>query len=351
MAQAGLKQPLDAWAAALAALLAGDDLDLVQEAIRTANAWRDPKQPSEKLAAALVQVGGNDKLPAGVRLAALAAVPGGLKTVEAAQFDVLRAHLGPDQPVPLRSAAADALARARLTTEQLRTLTKSLQKLGPMELGRVLEAYTGCTDDTVGTELITALKTADARTGLRVETLQPRLAKFGTAVQKQAAALYASLRTGAEERDAHVTKVLATFKDGDVTRGRAVFNGQKAACFSCHAIGYLGGNVGPDLTHIARVRTERDLVEAILYPSASFVRGYEPVVVTTLSGKVHNGVVRKDAPDEIVLATGVNQEVRIARDDIDDIRPSQVSVMPAGYAELLTAQELADLVAFLKACK
>jgi putative heme-binding domain-containing protein len=140
-------------------------------------------------------------------------------------------------------------------------------------------------------------------------------------------------------------------KKGDVRRGQAVFNGAKASCAACHAIGYLGGTVGPDLTHIGKIRSERDLLESIVFPSASFVRSYEPMLVTTKSGKTHNGVIRKDAPDEIVLATGINQEVRIARKDIEDIQPSKVSIMPAGLDQQLGSQELADLVAFLKACQ
>jgi len=61
--------------------------------------------------------------------------------------------------------------------------------------------------------------------------------------------------------------------------------------------------------------------------------------------------LRKDAPDEVVLATGPATEVRIARADISDIRPGAVSVMPAGLEQQLSKQELADLLAFLKATK
>jgi len=75
------------------------------------------------------------------------------------------------------------------------------------------------------------------------------------------------------------------------------------------------------------------------------------VLVTTKDGKSFNGLIRSDAPEEIVLATGVNQEVRIARADIDEIHPGKVSVMPAGLDQQLTPAELADLVAFLKACQ
>jgi hypothetical protein len=62
-------------------------------------------------------------------------------------------------------------------------------------------------------------------------------------------------------------------------------------------------------------------------------------------------VLKKDLPDEIVLELAADQLARIAREEIDDMRPSQVSVMPAGFEQLLGAAELADLVAFLKACK
>ena len=78
-----------------------------------------------------------------------------------------------------------------------------------------------------------------------------------------------------------------------------MFNGAKAACLSCHAIGYIGGRIGPDLTRIGQVRSERDLLEAVVFPNASFARGYEPVIVRTQSGATARaGVLRSDAPDE-----------------------------------------------------
>src|SRR5262249_33507404 len=138
---------------------------------------------------------------------------------------------------------------------------------------------------------------------------------------------------------------------GDVRRGMVVFNSSKASCIACHTIGYVGGKLGPDLTRIGSIRTERDLLESIVFPNASFVRGYEPVYVLTREGKTHNGVLRKDAPDEIVLGLTADQDVRISREDIDEMRPGRVSVMPSGLDQQLSRQELADLVAFLKASR
>ena len=90
------------------------------------------------------------------------------------------------------------------------------------------------------------------------------------------------------------------------------------------------------------------MLEASVSPSASFVRSYEPVQVTTLDGKTFNGILKADAPAEVVLTLSATEEVRIARKDIDAMTPGTVSVMPAGLDQQLSPQDLADLIAFLK---
>jgi putative heme-binding domain-containing protein len=170
-------------------------------------------------------------------------------------------------------------------------------------------------------------------------------------VQQQAHELIAQLDADNANQAAHLDELLPALKDGDIRRGQAIFNSQKAACFSCHSLGYMGGKVGPDLTSIGQVRTERDLLESIVYPSASFVRSYEPYFVSTKSGDSYIGVLKKDAPDEVILATGPGTEARINREDMVEMRPGTISIMPAGLEQQLSKQELADLVAFLKSTK
>jgi putative membrane-bound dehydrogenase-like protein len=351
MALSGLKEAPPAWLPVLTGVLSSKDGDLVREAVATARVLRIPPQHNKALAAVLLKIGQDTTTPVPVRVTALAAIPGGLNPVEPPVFAFLQEQLTPEQPTAVRSVTAEVLAHAGLTKEQLTTLTDVLKTVGPMELDRLLDAFTRSTDADVGRHLVAALQTCSARSSLRVETLKPRLAKFGPTVARQAEDFYAALDVDARAQRARLEQLLTTLKGGDVRRGQAVFNNTRASCSACHAIGYLGGNVGPDLTHIGKTRSSRDLLEAIVFPSASFVRSYEPVLVATKDGKVYNGLIRKDTPEEIVLATGVNQEVRLAREDIEDVQPSKVSVMPSGLDQQLSPQELADLVAFLQACK
>jgi putative heme-binding domain-containing protein len=143
-------------------------------------------------------------------------------------------------------------------------------------------------------------------------------------------------------------QTLASLPEGDVRRGHEVFMSRRAACNTCHKLGYGGGTLGPDLTSIGRVRNRRDLLEAILFPGASLVRGYEPVSVELEDGRVISGIVRGENADEVTVAVDAQKTVKLARSSILQILPSSVSPMPNGIATLLSPQELADLLAFLQ---
>jgi putative heme-binding domain-containing protein len=286
-----------------------------------------------------------------VRLDALGAIQGGLTSVDTPVFDLLRASLAPAQKVSTRAAAARVVERAKLSRDELVLLVDVLKSSGPMELPRLLAAFDNASDEALGLAMLAALAQSTGRSNVRADVLRPRLANYPASVQKQGETLLASLQVDAATQARRLEEILTSLQGGDIARGQLVFNNPKAACMACHAVGYLGGKIGPDLTRIGQIRSERDLLEAILYPSASFARSYEPVVVETSAGATYSGVLRGDLTDEVVLATSAGDETRIPRREIDDIRPGTVSIMPSGFAEQLTRQELADLLAFLKATR
>src|SRR5262249_23813675 len=106
-----------------------------------------------------------------------------------------------------------------------------------------------------------------------------------------------------------------------------------------------------DLSKIGSIRTPQDLLESIVFPSASLVRGYEPYTVATKDGRVFNGILGRDTVEAIYLITADRTEIRIPRSAIDEIGPSRVSIMPQGLDGQLSQRELSDLVAFLSSLK
>ncbi len=289
--------------------------------------------------------------PDDLRLEALSALPRGFGPIETGLLTFLCDNLAYSKPVAMRSAAISALTRLKLSDDQMLALADALKSAGPMEVSRLLPAFEQSTNEVVGLRLIGAMKESIGLAGLNSGALKATLEKYPQTVQTNSTALIALLNVDEAKQRAHLEELVATLPKGDIRGGQAIFNSTRTACSSCHQIGYLGGKVGPNLSNIGSVRTERDLLEAIVYPSASFVRSFEPCTVLTKGGDDYSGVLKKDSVDEVILATGPNAEVRLARADIAEMRPGKVSVMPSGLADQLSKQELADLVAFLKVAK
>jgi putative membrane-bound dehydrogenase-like protein len=351
MAASRVKLLPSPWIPAIVSALRAPEVDVVRQAIVVARSTpSSPKQTVLELRDALLHTARNESLPLDIRIQSLGPIQEGLAAVDAELFELLRSAVKAQQP-EVRVAAAAVVEKATFDRDQLLALAPVVQTAGPLELGRLLPPFDRSGDEQVGLKLIDALEHARSRSSLRADMLRPRLSKYPESVQQRGAALLASIDTNASKQAQHLEQLLPTVGDGDVRRGQDVFNGTKAACASCHAIGYMGGRIGPDLTRIGQIRSERDLLEAILFPSASFARGYEPVSVTTASGDVVGGVLRADLPDEVLLGTATGDELRIARQRVKNVQPGTISLMPAGIADQLSRQELADLVAFLKAAR
>ena len=149
---------------------------------------------------------------------------------------------------------------------------------------------------------------------------------------------------------ARLEQLTALSASGDAERGKKLFLDAKSTCITCHAQGGVGGTYGPDLTKIGAIRTPRDLLEAIVFPSASFVRSYEPVLVKTKSASTL-GILKKDAPDEVVISPWPGVDIPFPRADVLSFQPAATSLMPQGFDGIFTPAQLADLVAFLQSAK
>jgi putative membrane-bound dehydrogenase-like protein len=341
MARSGLKTVPATWPPALAKEVGGPR---TLEALATVRALPF-KTFGRSLSDAIAGIASDSNRSVTERLAALAVFPDWADAKEPFPFVLNELKAGN------RPAAADIFARGILAPDRLRQLATTLPAIGPVELIKLFSAFDKSKDEAVGLALVAALNEPKVRAAIRTEQVKPILDKYPAKVKEEAAKLYAILDAEIAKQREKLEALIKDLPAGDVGRGHKVFNGAKAACATCHKIGYVGGTSGPDLTRIGSIRTERDLLESIVFPSLSFVRSYEPVNVATLDGRQFNGILKKDAPDEVILVLAADKEERIARDNIETLKPSTVSIMPAGLDQQLSKQDLADLVAFLRAAK
>ena len=136
----------------------------------------------------------------------------------------------------------------------------------------------------------------------------------------------------------------------DLARGRQIYGA--VACASCHRFGVDGGGVGPDLTAVAGRFNVRDLLESIVEPSKVISDQYAAVSIATKDGRMVTGRVGNLFGDSLRVIEDMfdpGRATNVRRADIDEIKPSNVSVMPVGLLNSLTETEILDLVAFLLA--
>ena len=149
-------------------------------------------------------------------------------------------------------------------------------------------------------------------------------------------------RTVAEYRQAAIQR------EGDAQRGRLLFaDERRAACTKCHSVDGRGSRAGPDLATVGDQFTRRDLIDAVLSPSATIAVGYGTTRVETKAGETHQGVLKQVTDLGIELMGADGHRVRLAAGDIREQHGSSVSLMPEGLQAGFSPQEFTDLIEYL----
>lgn len=163
------------------------------------------------------------------------------------------------------------------------------------------------------------------------------------------------LPAGLTARAAHgaSAEAWAPYLSGNLKAGEDLFFNPEsnAGCAKCHVVNGKGGTVGPELTGVAGTRDPRFLVESILEPSKVIASGYEPVLVITKEGQYLTGVIKKEDAEMIEVVDSQAKAHRVPKNQIQQRAPQKTSLMPGNFGEILTVQELHDLLAYLLSLK
>jgi putative heme-binding domain-containing protein len=130
----------------------------------------------------------------------------------------------------------------------------------------------------------------------------------------------------------------------DLSRGRLAFN---QACASCHVLYGEGKHIGPDLTGSNRDNLDY-LLENVIDPSAVVAADFRMSVVTLKSGRVLTGVVGGQTDRTLAVQTQT-ERVTLERSEVDEVRPTPLSLMPDGLFNALADEQVRDLIAYLMA--
>jgi putative membrane-bound dehydrogenase-like protein len=340
------KQTPPAWNTAVAAQLASSEDAVVRQAIAAARvlgaeAFREPL-----LAIVRERRGGQSLM-----IAALKALGPAAGEPDEQTFKVLTGSLALS-PDPLdRLAAADCLSKLPLSSKQRATIVEAVGAAGPLELPALLGVFEKPGPAEEGQRLAAALTVSPGLANLTVGQVERLFERYPSEVRSAAEPILRKLNADLASQRSRLAEIEAQLAGGDVTRGKNLFTIKKTSCIACHTVKGQGGRIGPDLSNVGQIRSRTDILESILFPSASFVRGFESVTVTTSAGLEVTGILSRETPEAVYIKTAQREEVRVPRQEVDEIAPSKLSIMPTGLDKTLTIAELRDLVAYLQTLK
>ena len=138
------------------------------------------------------------------------------------------------------------------------------------------------------------------------------------------------------------------------SRGRDYASGREAflagQCAQCHRLNNEGGSIGPDLSGAGAKYTRRDLLESLLDPSKVLSDQYQNMTVTTKDGEDTTGRIVEDTDTKLVLVINplTGEKIQFRKSDVKGRAPSKLSPMPEGLVNILTKDEILDLLAYME---
>lgn len=252
--------------------------------------------------------------------------------------ELLGRFLEPQFPVPLQRAAL-----------------ANLRRINRKRVGEILLANWSGSSPAIRSELLAALFTRQGwieNLLSAIEAKQIPAGQLGPAdQQKLLKHKTPSIRKRAERvlaaADSDRKKVVESFQTvgslaGDSEKGAALF---KQNCATCHRPADQP-QLAPDLGAFVGKPVETFLI-AILDPNRAVEARYVNYMAGTKDGRELNGIIVAETANSITLRSQ-NSEETILRSDLESLKSSGLSLMPEGFEKTLTAQNVADIVAFLQ---
>jgi putative heme-binding domain-containing protein len=131
----------------------------------------------------------------------------------------------------------------------------------------------------------------------------------------------------------------------DVTRGAKIY---ETACMVCHKFADKGNDVGPHLGTI-KAWTAEQLVTNILDPNREVSPNFALYIVETNDGRTLAGLIASETAGNLTLKRADGGTDTVLRSEIKSLTSPGLSLMPEGLEAAITPQQMADLIAYLKA--
>jgi putative membrane-bound dehydrogenase-like protein len=284
----------------------------------------------------------DDRAPVDQRLAAIALLG---QTDAATAGDTLVRLLAPQHPADLQTAAVRAIVQLRDAPTASRLVDTSRWQSYTAQLREAVLSALMADDQQVMVLLDAVERDAVPATAVGPLRRSRLMNHRDAAIQKRARLLFATVESGDRMQAYERVRAGIVKRSGNAASGGRVF---VSHCASCHAVDGVGGQVGPDLSGIRNQPADAILLHVVA-PDYEISAGYQAYIVETRDRRTLVGRLESEAPNSLTLRDGASQQHVILRSDVVSVSASTRSLMPPELERAMSEQEMADLIAWLKA--
>jgi len=145
------------------------------------------------------------------------------------------------------------------------------------------------------------------------------------------------------------TDVAAGLRGRSADIGRKLF--KEATCLQCHKLRGEGGAVGPDLTDaLTRWKGDREgILRELVEPSHKIEEKYAMFNIETSDGRIYSGILVDQNAETVTVITNPEspRPQVVAREDIESLKKSPLSMMPKGLLDRYTKDEIYEILSFV----
>jgi putative membrane-bound dehydrogenase-like protein len=248
-----------------------------------------------------------------------------------------------------RIQAASMLANSSISDPQQHALAGVFSAAGPVELEKLLVLVSKAKTAEVARAYATALAMNPAIASQQESAYRTCFSKHPVEIFEKLVLPAFESASEAQEAKKRVLPVLAdkAAKYGRIAEGKAAYEAGKGTCIACHRVGETGRALGPDLTKIGSIRTERDLLESIVFPSSTLSRDYETHLIELNDGRSIMGIIKSHTAEGLAVMDVAGQPHMVEHANMVSNTQLPTSLMPMGLDQTMTEQELFDLIAWL----
>ncbi len=282
---------------------------------------------------------GNEELAESVRLSAAGLLGLDPEDVDS-DLDLLAAQLGSQSSPALQLRLILVMGRtAHVRVPEL--LFDKWTSLGPSANQKILDLLLSRHEYTM--QFLTAIEEKEIAPNVLDATRRQILLQHPNAEVKSRAESVFKTSTDST-RAAVIEKYRTTLSlTGNPEHGAKVY---QKNCRICHQLNDQGFAVGPALSE-SKNKAWSALLNSVLNPNEAVDQRYAVYVAATVDGRVQQGLLTSEDRESITLKGQEAKLTTIPRNEIEVLQSTGRSMMPEGLEKEMTAQDFADIFAYI----